>query len=85
MYKDFLFWDLYDYGCYRHIGRLERAILHVTRWPRFVWWVLDIKVRQIICRLFDHSLVWDHDVGPDSGSEWCECSRCGYYWQHRYY
>jgi len=84
-YRDWLFWDHYDYGAWRSPSRLERMWMVAFRWPRFVYWQIVWEVPRLICKIRGHNMEDCSSIGPNSGTEAYECKRCGYSWSHTYY
>ena len=42
-----------------------------------LFWFLVLRMRQAYCGYFGHRWEVESDIGPESGSESFECTRCG--------
>lgn len=100
-YSEWRYWDEFDYGCspmqemfrwhwmWLLYDNLPKRFIYnwmfITRWPRFVYWQIAWEVPRLICKIRGHNYEDCSSIGPDSGTEAYECSRCGHSWSHTYY
>lgn len=81
-YQDWQYWDEY---CAHELRPKYPQLYVYSRWLRFVWSYIPFKINVTICKYRGHNIVMEADIGPDSGIEYWECTRCGFSGSYTYY
>lgn len=70
-YKDWAWGEAFD-------GTKPNVFKFLVSW-------IKVYAMALICKYKNHDWESGSDIGPDTGREWCECKRCGLYYQETYY